>query len=98
MTPERWQEVDRVWHAVLARPEHERAAAVAELCAGDDELRREVESLLASLGQASAAGFGAVPASAVPRNSLVGRQLGCPRRRAAAAGSTSSERDQLARR
>jgi serine/threonine protein kinase/Tol biopolymer transport system component len=76
MTPDRWQEVDRVWHAVLARPEHDRAAAVAELCAGDEALRREIESLLASLGQASAAGFGAVPASTVPGTSLIGRQLG----------------------
>jgi serine/threonine protein kinase/Tol biopolymer transport system component len=76
MTPDRWREVDRIWNAVLERPEHERTAAVAELCAGDEDLRREVESLLASLGQASAAGFGAEPASAVPRTSLIGRQLG----------------------
>ena len=61
MTPDRWQEIDRAWHAVLARPEDERAAAVAELCAGDDALRREVVSLLESLGQASAAGFGVAP-------------------------------------
>ena len=76
MTPERWQEIDRVWHAVLARPEPERAAAIVELCAGDDLLRREVESLLASLGQASAAGFGASPGVASPAMTLVGRQLG----------------------
>src|SRR5262245_6032688 len=76
MTPDRWQEIDRVWHAVLARPEHERAAAVAELCAGDEELRREVESLLASLHAASVAGFGAAPGVAVMQSSLVGCQLG----------------------
>jgi hypothetical protein len=58
MTPEQWQKVDRVWHAVLARPELERDAALAELCAGDDGLRREVESLLANLARASSAGFG----------------------------------------
>jgi serine/threonine protein kinase/Tol biopolymer transport system component len=76
MTPERWQEVNRVWHAVLARPEHERARAVVEQCAGDEALRREVESLLASLGEASAAGFGVAPGIAVRRSSLIGHQLG----------------------
>ena len=76
MTPDRWQEVDRVWHAVLARPEHERAAAVAELCAGDEALRREVVSLLESLGQASAAGFGVAPGLHETRTSIIGRQLG----------------------
>ena len=76
MTPERWQEVDRIWHAVLARPEPERAAAIAELCEGDEDLRREVESLFASLGQASAAGFAAAPGLAAPVTSLIGRQLG----------------------
>jgi serine/threonine protein kinase/Tol biopolymer transport system component len=75
MTPERWQDVDRVWHAVLARPEPERAQAIVELCAGDDDLRREVESLLASLDQASAVGFGAVGVAA-PVTSLIGRELG----------------------
>jgi serine/threonine protein kinase/Tol biopolymer transport system component len=76
MTPERWQEVDRIWHAVLGRPQPERAAAVIELCAGDDDLRREVESLLASLDQASAAGFGAPVGVAAPVTSLIGRELG----------------------
>jgi Tol biopolymer transport system component len=76
MTPERWQEVDRIWHAVLARPEPERAAAIVELCAGDDGLRREVESLLASLDQASAAGFGATVGIAPAAISLIGRQVG----------------------
>jgi hypothetical protein len=60
MTPERWADIDRVWHAVLARPEAERAAALTELCGSDRELRAEVESLLASLAHASGAGFGAV--------------------------------------
>lgn len=63
MTPERWAEVDRLWHAVLARPEAERAAAVVELCASDAELRQEVERLLANRDRASVAGFGAAPAN-----------------------------------
>jgi Tol biopolymer transport system component len=76
MTPERWKEIDRVWHAVLARPEADRAAALVELCAGDAELRREVELLLANRAQASAAGFGSTPGVATRSSSLVGMRLG----------------------
>ena len=47
-----------MWHAVLVRPEVERAAAIEALCAGDEALRRDVESLLANRERASAAGFG----------------------------------------
>jgi serine/threonine-protein kinase len=48
MTPERWQEVERVLHAALEREPEERATLLDKLCAGDPELREEVESLLAS--------------------------------------------------
>ena len=44
--PERWPQVERIYSAVVARPESEWATVLAELCAGDDSLRREVESLL----------------------------------------------------
>jgi len=80
MIPERWEELDRVWHAVLARPESERSAAIEQLCAHDSALRRDVESLLAHLASASAAGFGAAPigpaAARTARHSLIGRQFG----------------------
>ena len=76
MTPERWAEITRVWHAVLARPDAERATAIGELCAGDGELRAEIESLLADLADASAAGFAAAPGLATGSGSLVGRRLG----------------------
>jgi hypothetical protein len=77
MTPERWQQIDRVWQAVLARPQEERAAAVAELSQGDEALRRDVQSLLAHLTRASAAGFGTSPLRVpVPQSSLLHRQLG----------------------
>jgi len=69
MTPERWAEIDRIWHAVLARPDAERAAVVVELCAGDHELRVEVEALLTNLARASAAGFGVLPGVAVTQSS-----------------------------
>ena len=47
MTPERWQEVERFYHAAMEKPEPERAAFLENVCAGDDDLRREVESLVA---------------------------------------------------
>ncbi|HET9371506.1 MAG TPA: protein kinase, partial [Vicinamibacterales bacterium] len=75
--PERWPDIDRVWHAVLARPEAERALALDELCDGDAALRRDLESLLGHLARASAAGFGTDGApSSQPRRSLVGTTLG----------------------
>ncbi len=48
MTPERWQKVKQIFHAALDKPAAERPAFVARACDGDDELRGEVESLLAS--------------------------------------------------
>ena len=46
MTPERWRQVDDLLEQALAQPPAERAACVARACGDDDELRREVESLL----------------------------------------------------
>src|SRR5690349_16364867 len=48
MTPERWRQVRDVLDAALDVSPHERNAWLAERCAGDDELRSEVESLLDS--------------------------------------------------
>src|SRR5579864_1200576 len=47
MTPERWQQVDQLFHSALEREPDERSAFLAEACAGNEELRREIESLLA---------------------------------------------------
>jgi serine/threonine protein kinase/Tol biopolymer transport system component len=44
---ERWKEVESILRAALTRASDERASFVAEACAGDSELRREIESLLA---------------------------------------------------
>ena len=77
MTPERWEAIDRVWQAVLARPDHERAAAIAELSGGDETLRRDVESLLDHLSRANEAGFGVAPLEVpAPSGSLVGARRG----------------------
>ncbi len=52
MTPERWQQINDLYHSSLQREAFERAAFIAEACSGDEELRREVESLVASHEQA----------------------------------------------
>ncbi|HEX6901103.1 MAG TPA: serine/threonine-protein kinase [Thermoanaerobaculia bacterium] len=48
VTPDRWQQVKAVLEDALERQGAEREAFLADACQGDDELRREVESLLAS--------------------------------------------------
>jgi len=48
MTPERWQQIEDICHEALERPIDERTAYVNQACAGDEELKREVASLLAA--------------------------------------------------
>jgi len=43
---ERWKQVEELFNAALELESVARAAFLAEACAGDEELRREVESLL----------------------------------------------------
>src|SRR5713101_1873983 len=47
MTPERFQQIEHLYHSVLEREENQRAAFLEEACAGDEALGLEVESLLA---------------------------------------------------
>ncbi len=46
MTSERWQHIDRLFHATLESAPEERAGFLSKACRGDDDLRNEVESLL----------------------------------------------------
>jgi serine/threonine protein kinase len=48
MTPERWQRINELFHCALEREPAERAAFLDQACADDQELRREVESLIGS--------------------------------------------------
>ncbi len=48
MTSERWQQVKELFEAASERGPAERAAFLAQACAGDEAVRREVESLLAA--------------------------------------------------
>jgi hypothetical protein len=63
MTPERWRRVEELYHAALTRSERDRAAFLANACAGDQALLREVQSLLAQ--PSSGRGFLDGPAVAV---------------------------------
>ena len=48
MTPGNWQKVEQIFEKAVELPEAEREKFLAEMCDGDDELRREVENLLAA--------------------------------------------------
>jgi class 3 adenylate cyclase/tetratricopeptide (TPR) repeat protein len=48
MTPERWRRIKELFHAAVELAPAERGALLDANCAGDDEARAEVESLLAA--------------------------------------------------
>jgi serine/threonine-protein kinase len=62
-TPARWQEIDRIFAAALEREPTVRAAFLDEACGEDEQLRAEVESLLANDIPESLAGGHAVQAA-----------------------------------
>lgn len=46
MTPGRWEQIERIYQEAAAKPAAERASFLDEACAGDTELRAEVERML----------------------------------------------------
>jgi Tol biopolymer transport system component len=81
MQDDRWQEIDRLFDAVLEREPAQRASFIAEACGDDDELRRELESLLAALERADKFIEGpaiavAAKAAAGESASVIGRKIG----------------------
>jgi hypothetical protein len=52
---DRFARIESIYHAAPLRPVDERSAFLAEACGGDNDLRREVESLLAE--HAATGGF-----------------------------------------
>ncbi len=52
MTPERWAQIRQIFDGAVERQAGDRAAYLRVVCARDEELRREVESLLASHDEA----------------------------------------------
>lgn len=61
MSGERWARIEALFHAALERPPAERSRFLAEACGGDDELRREIESLLASDDSTATMNGGVLP-------------------------------------
>src|SRR6516225_5387063 len=82
MTSDRWQRIEELYHSAREREGSQRAAFLKEACAGDEALRREVESLLAEekgLGEFLEAPGLAEAAKLLVQDrgrSWVGRQLG----------------------
>jgi eukaryotic-like serine/threonine-protein kinase len=50
MEQQRWRQVEQLYHSAKERDPSRRHAFLAEVCRGDGELRREIESLLAQDG------------------------------------------------
>jgi serine/threonine protein kinase len=81
MTPERWQQIDHLLEQALERAPSQRCGFLDEACAGDEELRREVEALLVAHEQAGnllsspALEAGPERRATDPSKSLVGQDL-----------------------
>src|SRR5437867_5163408 len=82
MTPDRWQKIEELYHSAREREGSQRVAFLEEACAGDEALRREVESLLAE--EREVTGFLESPALEIAAKkmaqdqtrSLLGQRLG----------------------
>src|SRR5207245_8937792 len=74
MKPERWQQIDELLQSALARAPRERSAFLVQACAGDEQLHREVESLIASHEDAS--NFLETPMSQIAAELLVNCRAG----------------------
>ena len=48
MTPERWQQVKQIFNSAISYSPEERSSFISQACSGDEDLRSEVESLIAS--------------------------------------------------
>jgi Tol biopolymer transport system component len=89
MKPERWSKIESIFHKALEVDESWRGSVIEESCAGDEALRREVESLLAHYSdsasfieqpafadQVDTNSFRPVAAAAAPRPDLKGVAVG----------------------
>jgi len=82
MNPQRLRQIEDLYHAALELPAEQREAFVTESCSGDDDLRREVESLL-SIDKSSNKFFDQQPLSLAAemfseresRSNLTGKQI-----------------------
>jgi hypothetical protein len=74
MTPERWREIEQLYQLALEQEAGRRAVFLAETCAGDEEMRREIESLLAHAEPAE--GFMEAPGVAVLAQAIARERSG----------------------
>src|SRR5262245_20155912 len=80
MTPERWQQIEQVFHQALSLPPNQRPDFLDQACGGDAEMRREVELMIEAEEDTD---FLKIPAAvkvtaepvAGPDSSLIGMQL-----------------------
>src|SRR6266536_3288960 len=66
MTPERWRQVDALFHAALEREPAQRESWLRQACNGDDDLRADVMRLLAGDERAGRDEFLKPPEGASP--------------------------------
>src|SRR5262245_29287359 len=82
MSPERWQRIQNVFGEARTHSSHDCAAFLENACSGDEEMRREVEWMLAHEAEAqgflqlSALEFAAKSLGGNPSESLTGLTLG----------------------
>ena len=72
MTPERWQQIKALLQSALEREPNQRSAFLAEACAKDESLRKDVDSFIISHEQAG--DFIEAPAFEVMADSLADNQ------------------------
>ena len=84
MKAENWQKVDELFHEALERDNEERRLFLATACNGDQELLREVQSMLAhhqkakSFMETSAYAVEAKAIVETAAETLTGRTVICP--------------------
>src|SRR2546427_3045751 len=81
MKPERWQQIKVLLQSALEREPNQRSAFLAEACANDESLRKDVDSFLISHEQAGdfieSAAFEVMADSLTqPERSLLGQSFG----------------------
>src|SRR5436190_24025920 len=80
MTPERWKQIEALYHAASALPAADRSAYLANACPDDESLQREVERLLSqplsSEGMLAGHARDVVAGIAPNPSAMTGRTLG----------------------
>jgi Tol biopolymer transport system component len=76
MTPERWSQVKAIFDAAVERAPAARAELIRQRCGSDQELRREVESLLASDGETGSRLDSPLKPVAAGRSKAAGTRVG----------------------